>query len=98
MSQVFVSGSHTLGAPAVQTPPLQTSDVHLLLSRSQGFVLSTRRQTPNVGSQISVVHTFPSLQLLSVVHSLATMQSDGSEPGCSDGYEQTSIILPPSSP
>jgi len=56
-------------------------------------------QTPNVGSQVSTVQGFWSSQAGSLglffEHCRVTMQSEGSEFGCSDGKEHTSIRTPP---
>ena len=60
---------------------------------------ATCRQTPKVVSHESTVHGFESSQTGSFgslfEHCRLIVQSDGSEFGCCDGYEQTSIMTPP---
>src|SRR5262245_46688577 len=76
-----------------------TSQAPAAARQSAPELPATCRQTPKVVSQEATVHGFESLQTGSFgscfEHWRLMVQSDGSEFGCWDGYEQTSIMTPP---
>ena len=76
-----------------------TSQAPAAARQSAPELPATCRQTPKVVSHESTVHGFESSHAGSFgsffEHDRLMMQSDGSEFGCCDGYEQTSIMTPP---
>src|SRR5262249_35676767 len=76
-----------------------TSQAPAAARQSAPELPATCRQTPKVVSHESTVHGFKSSQTgsfgLLFEHCRLMVQSDGSEFGCCDGYEQPSIITPP---